>query len=54
MSNGVVFVGREKEIEDFRSAVNSLEDGGRAMLVVGAADPHYCGNLSGAVKKTKR
>ncbi|MCZ7392811.1 MAG: tetratricopeptide repeat protein [Candidatus Methanoperedens sp.] len=36
MSNGVVFVGREKEIEDFRSAVNSLEDGGRAMLVVGA------------------
>ncbi len=37
MSNGVVFVGREKEIEDFRSAVNSLEDGGRAMLVVGAA-----------------
>ncbi len=37
MSNGVVFVGREKEIGDFRSAVNSLEDRGRAMLVVGAA-----------------
>jgi len=37
MSNGVVFVGREKEIGDFSSAVNSLEDGGRAMLVVGAA-----------------
>lgn len=37
MSNGVVFVGREKEIEDFRSAVNSLKDGGKAMLVVGAA-----------------
>ena len=37
MSKGVVFVGREKEIEDFRLGVNSLEDGGRAMLVVGAA-----------------
>jgi len=37
MSNGVVFVGREKEIEDFRSAVNSLMDGGQARLVVGAA-----------------
>ena len=33
MSNGVVFVGREKEIEDFRSVVNSLGDSGRAMLV---------------------
>lgn len=37
MSNGVVFVGREKEIEDFRSAVNSLDDGGRSKLVLGAA-----------------
>ena len=37
MSNGVVFVGRKKEIEDFRSAVNSLMDGGQVRLVVGAA-----------------
>ncbi|MBW2742291.1 MAG: AAA family ATPase [Deltaproteobacteria bacterium] len=37
MSNDVVFVGRKKEIEDFRSAVNSLMDGGQVRLVVGAA-----------------
>jgi len=37
MSNGVVFVGRKKEIEDFRFAVNSLMDQGQVRLVVGAA-----------------
>ena len=37
MSNGVVFVGRKKEIEDFRFTVNSLMDGGQVRLVVGAA-----------------
>ena len=33
----MVFVGRKKEIEDFRSAVNSLMEGGQVRLVVGAA-----------------